>query len=328
MTLISLFKQTKADKDNLLIEGSDSFLNEYIAEDYSKQSKFNSYEKITVDCNDEGLDELIATLMESSLFSQQKLVIVKNPFFLTSKVPQKYKKQVSKLTSILQNLDQLDDTVIFLANYEKIDRRKKISKIVLEQVNLVATKINPYESIAYLKLIAKQEGYQFTRSALSMLEQRTDQVFDSMLSNYLKLKNICDDFKITETMIKQNVEQSLSENIFEILTNAFDGDKLKAIMRLKNHFREGVSVIQLIAVFESQLEFLLAVKILQERRWSKEQIIKELHANPYRVKFALEKRVKAEQLKELVKEIVTLDYNYKNGTYHENEFLEMFILRI
>ena len=127
MTLISLFKQTKADKDNLLIEGSDSFLNEYIAEDYSKQSKFNSYEKITVDCNDEGLDELIATLMESSLFSQQKLVIVKNPFFLTSKVPQKYKKQVSKLTSILQNLDQLDDTVIFLANYEKIDRRKKIS---------------------------------------------------------------------------------------------------------------------------------------------------------------------------------------------------------
>lgn len=328
MTLISLFKQTRPDQDNLLIEGPDSFFNEYIIENYAKQGKFDSYEKITIDCNEDGLDELIATLMESSLFSQQKLVVVKNPFFLTSKVPIKYKKQIAQLTPILQNLDKLDDTVIFIANYEKIDQRKKLSKSILDQVNVVTTKIKPYENIAYLRNIAKQEGYQFTRSALSMLEQRTDQVFDSMLSNYIKLKNICDDHKITETMIEHNVDPSLSENIFEILTNAFNGDKLKASMRLKNHLREGVSVIQLIAVFESQLEFLLAVKILQERRWSKEQIIKELHANPYRVKFALEKRVKAEKLKKLVKEIIALDYNYKNGTYHENEFLEMFILGI
>lgn len=328
MILTSLFKQTHPEKNNLLIEGPDSFLNEYIVENYAKQGKFDSYEKITIDCNEEGLDELIASLMESSLFSQQKLVIVKNPFFLTSKVPIKYKKQIVQLTPILQNLDKLDDTVVFIANYEKIDRRKKLSKSILKQVNVVTTKIKPYENIVYLKNIAKQEGYQFTKSALLMLEQRTDQVLDSMLSNYLKLKNICDDHKITETMIEHNVEQSLSENIFEILTNAFNGDKLNAIMRLKNHLREGISIVQLIAVFESQLEFLLAVKILQERRWNREQIVKELGANPYRVKFALEKRVKVENLKKLVREIIALDYSYKNGTYHESEFLEMFILGI
>ena len=48
-----------------------------------------------------------------------------------AKVPQKFKKQVEKLTRIIEHLSDLEDVVVFVANYEKIDRRKKISKLLL-----------------------------------------------------------------------------------------------------------------------------------------------------------------------------------------------------
>ncbi|EFB63252.1 putative DNA polymerase III, delta subunit [Lactobacillus gasseri 224-1] len=296
---------------------------------YLNQKKFSGLDQVIVDCLEDGLDELMATLTESSLFSSQKMVVVKNPFFLMAKVPQKYKKQIEKLTKIIEHLDDLEDIVIFVANYEKIDRRKKVSKFLLEHVNVVETSLKPYEVSGVIKAISKEEGYQITNMALQILMQRSDQVLDAALSNYLKLKNIVgEDKKITETLINENIDRSLSENIFEILTAAFNKNYQEATQRLDDHLREGASAIQLLAIFESQIEFLTCVKVLQNRRWSKDQITKELKVNPYRVKLAMENKVSLNKLASLLKQAIELDFRYKNGTYHGDEFLKLFLLKI
>lgn len=329
MTLISLFKQTNPKNANLLIQGPDSFFNDYLVRNYLNQKKFSGLDQVIVDCLEDGLDELMATLTESSLFSSQKMVVVKNPFFLMAKVPQKYKKQIEKLTKIIEHLDDLEDIAIFVANYEKIDRRKKVSKFLLEHVNVVETSLKPYEVSGVIKAISKEEGYQITNMALQILMQRSDQVLDAALSNYLKLKNIVgEDKKITETLINENIDRSLSENIFEILTAAFNKNYQEATQRLDDHLREGASAIQLLAIFESQIEFLTCVKVLQNRRWSKDQITKELKVNPYRVKLAMENKVSLNKLASLLKQAIELDFRYKNGTYHGDEFLKLFLLKI
>ena len=254
MTLISLFKQTNPKNANLLIQGPDSFFNDYLVRNYLNQKSFSELDQVIVDCLEDGLDELMATLTESSLFSNQKVVVVKNPFFLMAKVPQKFKKQVEKLTKIIEHLSDLEDVVVFVANYEKIDRRKKISKLLLEHVNVVETTFKPYEVSGIIKAISKEEGYQITNMALQILIQRSDQVLDVSLSNYVKLKNIVgEDKRITETLINENIDRSLSENIFEILTAAFDKKYQEATQRLEDHLREGASAIQLLAIFELSL---------------------------------------------------------------------------
>ena len=329
MTLISLFKQTNPKNANLLIQGPDSFFNDYLVRNYLNQKKFSGLDQVIVDCLEDGLDELMATLTESSLFSSQKMVVVKNPFFLMAKVPQKYKKQIEKLTKIIEHLDDLEDIVIFVEKYKKIDRRKKVSKFLLEHVNVVETSLKPYEVSGVIKAISKEEGYQITNMALQILMQRSDQVLDAALSNYLKLKNIVgEDKKITETLINENIDRSLSENIFEILTAAFNKNYQEATQRLDDHLREGASAIQLLAIFESQIEFLTCVKVLQNRRWSKDQITKELKVNPYRVKLAMENKVSLNKLASLLKQAIELDFRYKNGTYHGDEFLKLFLLKI
>ncbi len=152
---------------------------------------------------------------------------------------------------------------------------------------------------------------------------------DVSLSNYLKLKNIVgEDKKITESLINENIDRSLSENIFEILTAAFNKNYQEATQRLEDHLREGASAIQLLAIFESQIEFLTCVKVLQNRRWSKDQITKELKVNPYRVKLALENKVSLAKLTTLLKQAIELDYGYKNGTYRGDEFLKLVLLKI
>lgn len=328
MTLLSLFKNTNNNNPHTLIWGADDFLNDYLVRSYAKEDSFKDLEHVTVDCESDGLDELIASLTESSLFSEQKFIVVKNPFFLTAKVSKKLQKQIDDLQKIFENLADLEDVVVIVASYEKIDRRKKLTKTVLKQFNVVEPQIRPYEVASTTKALIKDEGYIITQSALQLLIERSDQVIDTILSNYQKLKMVATDNKITEKSVMQNVDLSLAQNIFAILESALDKNYREAVERLDNQLREGTNPIQLLAVFENQLELILVVKILAQRGRSEPQIVKELGVHPYRVKLALRNRLKIDKLENLLRDAIDLEFKYKNGTYREDNFLKLFILNV
>ena len=328
MTLLSLFKNTNNNNPHTLIWGADDFLNDYLVRSYAKEDRFKDLEHVTVDCESDGLDELIASLTESSLFSEQKFIVVKNPFFLTAKVSKKLQKQIDDLQNIFENLADLEDVVVIVASYEKIDRRKKLTKTVLKQFNVVEPQIRPYEVASTTKALIKDEGYIITQSALQLLIERSDQVIDTILSNYQKLKMVATDNKITEKSVMQNVDLSLAQNIFAILESALDKNYREAVERLDNQLREGTNPIQLLAVFENQLELILVVKILAQRGRSEPQIVKELGVHPYRVKLALRNRLKIDKLENLLRDAIDLEFKYKNGTYREDNFLKLFILNV
>ena len=328
MTLLSLFKNTNNNNPHTLIWGADDFLNDYLVRSYAKEDRFKDLEHVTVDCESDGLDELIASLTESSLFSERKFIVVKNPFFLTAKVSKKLQKQIDDLQKIFENLADLEDVVVIVASYEKIDRRKKLTKTVLKQFNVVEPQIRPYEVASTTKALIKDEGYIITQSALQLLIERSDQVIDTILSNYQKLKMVATDNKITEKSVMQNVDLSLAQNIFAILESALDKNYREAVERLDNQLREGTNPIQLLAVFENQLELILVVKILAQRGRSEPQIVKELGVHPYRVKLALRNRLKIDKLENLLRDAIDLEFKYKNGTYREDNFLKLFILNV
>ena len=328
MTLLSLFKNTNNNNPHTLIWGADDFLNDYLVRSYAKEDRFKDLEHVTVDCESDGLDELIASLTESSLFSEQKFIVVKNPFFLTAKVSKKLQKQIDDLQKIFENLADLEDVVVIVASYEKIDRRKKLTTTVLKQFNVVEPQIRPYEVASTTKALIKDEGYIITQSALQLLIERSDQVIDTILSNYQKLKMVATDNKITEKSVMQNVDLSLAQNIFAILESALDKNYREAVERLDNQLREGTNPIQLLAVFENQLELILVVKILAQRGRSEPQIVKELGVHPYRVKLALRNRLKIDKLENLLRDAIDLEFKYKNGTYREDNFLKLFILNV
>lgn len=328
MNLFSLFKNTNNNNPHTLVWGEDAFLNDYLVRSYVSNERFKGLDRVTVDCESDGLDELVANLTESSLFSSQKIITVKNPFFLTSKAAKKYEKPLKQLQTIFSHLSELEDVIVIEASYEKIDRRKKLTKTVMANFNTVEPRVRPYEVGAITKAIIKAEGYTISQTALQLLVERSDQVMDTILSNYVKLKMTSINNKITEEQVKQNVDLSLAQNIFAILEAAVNHNYQEAMLRLNDQLREGANPIQLLAVFENQLELLLVVKILAKRGRSEPQIVKELGVHPYRVKLALRNRMDSKKLSALLKEAIRLDYNYKNGTYHDDNFVKMFILNV
>lgn len=328
MSLLSLFKNSNNNNPNTLIWGSDIFLNEYLINSYLQEKKFKNLEHVIVDCESEGLDTLIADLTESSLFAQQKIVIVKNPFFLTTKVPKKLNKQINQLQKIFDHIKITQDVVVIEASYDKIDRRKKITKTVINNFNVVEPQVRSYETLATIKAIIKEENYDISQQALQLLVERSDAVIDVILSNYNKLKVIATDHRITEQAVKDNIDLSLAQNIFAILDSALKHQYGRAIERLNDQLKEGTNPIQLLAVFENQLEVLLVVNILGKRGRTQPQIVKELGIHPYRVKLALKSQLKIKQLKKLLLEAIELDYNYKNGNYRNDNFLKAYLLNV
>ena len=328
MTLLSLFKNSSNSNAQTLILGSDGFLNDYIARSYIYEESFQELEKVSIDCESDSLDDLIAELTESSLFSQQKVITIKNPFFLTAKVPQKAKKQLDQLQQIFDHIDQLDNKLVIVASYEKLDRRKKLTKTILKKFNVVDTEVKSYEVKKVTKALISAEGYQITEMALQLLLERSDQVLDTVLSNFNKLKMAATENKIDETLVRKNVDLSFAQNVFAVLEAALKHNYREAIARLDNQLREGSNPIQLLAVFENQLELILVAKTLYERGRNETEIVKELGVHPYRVKLALNNKISTNKLASLLEQAIKLDYNYKNGQYRENNFLKLFVLSV
>ncbi|MCH3906453.1 MAG: DNA polymerase III subunit delta [Lactobacillus sp.] len=327
MTILSVFGQEKPSRA-VLITGPEALLNDYIARAYCHEPQFKDDDLVQVDCEQDGLDELLAALMENSLFSPQKLILVKNPYFLTSKVPQKDQAKVKQLQQIFANLPELTDALVIVASYERIDQRRKITKLLKKYCLFVSTAVKPYQLGDFFKKLSKQEGVPFEPGALKLLLERSDQVMATALGNYAKLKAICNGQVITQAMVRQNIDRSLAQNVFAILEKALAGQVEQAVMRLDDQLREGVAPAAILAVFASQLEFQVCVKTLAQRGRSEMEITKQLNAHPYRIKLALRSRTNLTRLRRLLREVIELDFRYKNGTYQDSIFLKTWVLGI
>lgn len=327
MTILSVFGQDQPSRA-VLITGPAALLNDYVARTYCHEPQFKDDDLVQIDCEQDGLDELLAALMENSLFSPQKLILVKNPYFLTSKISPKDQPKIKQLQQIFANLPALSDALVTVASYERLDQRRKLTKLLKKYCLLVSTNVKPYQLGGFFKKLSRQEGIQFEPGALKLLLARSDQVLATALNNYCKLKSICGGKTISQNMVRQNIDRSLAQNIFAILEKSLHGQVEQGLMRLDDQLREGVSPSAILAVFASQLEFQICVQTLAQRGRSEMEITKQLNAHPYRIKLALRGKTSLVKLRHLLQEVIELDFGYKNGTYQDPVFLKSWLLGI
>lgn len=279
-------------------------------------------------------DTINDALFEASsfpFFGDQKVVFVQNPYFLTGKkVKNAPNHNIDELEEYIKNPAEFTILVLF-APYEKLDRRKKITKSLEKNARFIdVSSPYPNEVNRYVKEIIKEKGYQMTDGAFQLFMERTDGQLTKMMHELSKLFLYhVDSKKITKDSIQYLVPKSLEQNVFELNTLVLNNQVEASIEAYHDLLVQKEEPIKIVALLISQFRLLLQVKILKKQGYPQGDIAKVLKVHPYRVKLALQnvRRYDQKLLSEALDYLIDADYKMKTGQIDQELQIELFIMR-
>lgn len=265
-------------------------------------------------------------------FGEYRLVFIEHPYFLTAE-----RKNITidhDTESLIQYLQQPSPSTILVivANFEKLDERKKITKNLKKSSEIV--EVNPMaerEVRQYIGQTIQNEGYTIRSEAFDLLLQLTDYNLSKGMGELQKLFLYSYDSKsISLTAVKELVPKSLEYNVFDLTNDVLSGNSEKAIQLFEELLLQGEDTIKLNAILINQVRLFLQAKILAKLGYQQSNIAETIKVHPYRVKLALQKiqHFELKRLEEIYDELVENDYKMKTGKIDKELLFELFILKM
>lgn len=301
--------------------------NTLINSEIEKIKKENNIDEISIskyNLEEEDFSNMIEDATTISMFSEKKLIILEQSYFLTGN----YKNKDLNIETLSNFLDNklIDVILIFTVIAEKLDERKKIVKKIKEIStikNLSDTNLNNYikESL---------EGYTITNDNINLIKERVNDI--SLIGNELEKLKI---YKIKEKEItKEDIInltiKTVDLNIFTFIENIINKNKLEAITTYKEMIKLSEEPVAIVIMLANQIRIMYQVKELNKKGLRENDIASTLDIHPYRVKKALisAKNYSSELLLDLLKKLIKLDIDIKSGDTEKYMALELFILNI
>ncbi len=221
-------------------------------------------------------------------FGDRRVVIVDQPVFLTG---EKAKAGIEHDTEWLERYlnNPSDSTIlVFFAAYEKLDNRKKISKLIQKKATVVSVApLKEAEARNYLNQVIQNEGYHMDRQSLQFFFERIEDNLSKGMDELQKLfLAAMTDKKITKQMVEDLVPRNLEQNIFDIVTYVLKKDSQKAIQTYRDLLLQKEEPIKINAILLGQFRLLIQVRLLAKKGYQQPDIAKVLKIHPYRVKLA------------------------------------------
>lgn len=264
-------------------------------------------------------------------FGEWRIVMLTQPSFLTGEVRKnKLDHEFDALIDYLAHPQPITK-LIFWANYEKLDERKKITKAVEKNALIVdASKLQGYQLTNALKQLCQEEKVQIEPQALELLQHRVDEQYTLAAKQLKQLALFVGPGQtITVDAVDQVVDQVIDDDVFSLVANTLNRHQKAALEIYQQLLINGNEPIQLLSLITSQLRLLLQTKILRQAGYAQGDIAGQLKVHPYRVKLALqqERQFGLEQLKAMSLELVDLDYQIKSGRANKEQALELLIIK-
>lgn len=304
-------------------------VNYLIEQEITKILQDNAIDSISI--NKYNLEnDLLSTILNDatsiSLFGDKKAIIVNNSYIFTGSTNKKNLEQdTSLLEKYLENPNS-DCLLIFVVPNEKLDERKKITKLSKKM-----GKVKEFNQIDTKTIVKKMcEGYIITNDTIDLLIQRVgDNIL--LLSNEIdKIKLYKDDKKITNDDILNLTSKSLETNNFRLIDAIISKDKELAISLYEERIKQAEEPIAIVIALANQIRIMYQVKELYKMGHTEHDVASILAIHPYRVKLAAgnSRKYTSEVLLEQLKALANLDIAIKTGQLDKTLGLELFILSI
>lgn len=316
-----------------LLAGEESYLiNETITKLKDVLAQNGELEVMTFDLDEVSVDAVIDEADTIPFFSEQKLVIAKNASFLkaSEKGKEKIEHDLKRLENWLNYPSDMSVTV-FIAPYEKLDERKKITKLMKEKAVYVATETpNERDLAVWIQNEVVALGKTIGQGAI---EKLVTMVGTNMLQLKMEMEKISlylgESGEITPTLVEELVAKTLEQDAFKMLNAYLDRNHKLALEIYHDLLRQKEEPIMLVGLLASNIRAMSNVYYLLKKGYHPQQIAKQLKIHPYRVKLMVEnpRRPSEESLLKALYQLAEVDLALKTTGGNRERHLELFLLK-
>ncbi|WP_222599205.1 DNA polymerase III subunit delta [Aquibacillus kalidii] len=284
------------------------------------------------DLEDVSIQEVVADAETYPFFGERKIIIVNNPMFLKAK-PDKtsVEHDVEVLQSYLLHPAEYS-IIVFIAAYEKIDERKKITKLLKKQSEVVACEpIKEWDLGKWIDDIVRS-------LKVVMDDPVKEKLVQEIGTNLLMLKSEIEKMAIyvgeDQHITIETAEQLLSHNTntsgLKLVDAVINKDLSSAIQIYKDLEKMNEDPIALVALLSSQFRTIYHVKILKQKGYGQQQMAQQLRVHPYVVKMSAsrEKNFSVNELKEIFHIFTDTDASIKRGRIEKSLAFELLLYQL
>ncbi|WP_164668554.1 DNA polymerase III subunit delta [Virgibacillus doumboii] len=322
--------KTKQIQPAYLLYGTESYFIQNITKHVKKAVLGENEEDLsTYDLEETPVQEVIADAETYPFFGEKKLIIASNPSFLKAK-PDKLPFE-HNLEILNQYLTQPVDysVIIFIAPYEKIDERKRVSK-TLKKNGVIAecVPIKDYELRNWINNLAGSLKITIEDDAYELLEAELSTDLHMLRNELSKLSLYAGEGGVvTQEMAESLISHSVNNSSLRLADAVMERDLYQAVSIYKDLVKMKEDPIGLIALLAFQFRTILQVKLLRQKGYSQFQMQKQIGSHPYVIKIALKREGKftLSRLQVIINKITETDALIKQGKMEQELAFELLL---
>lgn len=260
-----------------------------------------------------------------------KLIIANNASFLTGQDKKKSHAE-HNITVLEEWLDNPSPTatVVFIAPYEKLDGRKRITKKMRESATVIeANRLEGNDLFVWIQQEAGANGVSISpRTAEALVNTVGDRLVGLSTEIEKMAIYLGGNEEITEELIEKIVPRTPEANVYRLTDAYLAGNIGKTISIYHDLLRNGEEPIMLTSLIASQIRLMVHVGSLREKGYQQNQIAKTLSVHWYRVKLIMDNRQipPANRLLQILKQLADIDYKLKTTSGKRERLLELFFM--
>ncbi|PGW36137.1 DNA polymerase III subunit delta [Bacillus cereus] len=285
---------------------------------------------VTYDLEEAYLEDVVEDARTLPFFGDRKVILIKSPLFLTAQ-KEKLEQNIKILEEYIGEPSPFS-ILVFVAPYEKLDERKKITKLLKKTADVVEANAMQVQDVQKWVVSRAEEAHVYIdNTAVSLLLELVGSNVTMLAKEMDKLTlYVGMGGEITSKLVTELVPKSVEQNVFALTEKVVKKDIAGAMQILDGLFTQQEEPIKLLALLVSQFRLLNQVKELQQRGYGQNQIASHIGVHPYRVKLAMNqtKFFSFEELKRVILELAEADYSMKTGKMDKKLVLELFLMRL
>lgn len=319
--------------DVYLLYGTEAYFIEETLKKLKRQlSENGELEVINFDLEENNIEEVIYEADTIPFFSDRKLVIAKNAFFL--KAAEKGKEKIVHDTVVLEKWVQSPSptsVTVFIAPYEKLDERKKITKAMKQYAEVIeASSLQAHDLKGWILHEVSNLGKTISDEAVDALIEIGGTNLVHLQTELMKITTYLGDREeIDINMVKLLLVRTLEQDVFSLGNAYLTGNKGEAIEIYHDLLKRKEDPLKLNALIATQVRLMIQVGHLKKRGYHAQQIANQLKVHPYRVKLLFDNPNLQNEKKLLstLNDLATVDLQLKTLNINRDRILEMFLMK-